>query len=39
MHNKATANIETQYSATPTDWLQSVRFHLNDTSKTLLKTN
>jgi len=37
MHNKATANIETQYSATPTDWLQSVRFHLNDTSKTLLK--
>ena len=27
MHNKATANIETQYSATPTDWLQSVRFH------------
>ena len=37
MHNKATANIETQYSATPTDWLQSVRFHLNDSSKTLLK--
>ena len=37
MHNKATANIETQYSATPTDWLQSVRFHLNDTSATLLK--
>ena len=36
-HNKATANIETQYSATPTDWLQSVRFHLNDTSATLLK--
>jgi len=37
MHNKATASIETQYSATPTDWLQSVRFHLNDSSKTLLK--
>lgn len=37
MHNKATANIETQYSATPTDWLQSIRFHLNDTSSTLLK--
>ena len=37
MHNKATANIETQYSATPTDWLQSIRFHLNDTSATLLK--
>ncbi len=37
MHNKATANIETQYSATPSDWLQSIRFHLNDSSKTLLK--
>ena len=37
MHNKATANIESQYSATPTDWLQSIRFHLNDTSATLLK--
>jgi len=35
--NKATANIETQYSATPIDWLQSIRFHLNDTSSTLLK--
>ena len=37
MQNKATANIETQYSATPTDWLQSIRFHLNNQSKTLLK--
>ena len=37
MHTKATANIETQYSATPTDWLQSIRLHLNNSSKTLLK--
>ncbi len=37
MHNKATAEIDTQYSATPTDWLQSIRFHLNDASATLLK--
>lgn len=37
MQEKATANIDTQYSATPPDWLQTVRFHLNDTGKTLLK--
>jgi len=37
MQNKATANIETQYSANPIDWLQSIRFHLNNTNSTLLK--
>ena len=37
MHNKATASSDTQYSATPTDWLQSIRFHLNDDASTLLK--
>lgn len=34
---KATALIDTQYSATPPDWLQTVRFHLNDDNATLLK--
>jgi len=34
---KATASIDTQYSATPSDWLQTVRFHLNDDKSTLLK--
>ena len=32
---KATALIDTQYSATPPDWLQTVRFHLNDDNATL----
>ena len=37
MMNQQTANLETQYSATPSDWLQTIRIHLNDTSKSLLK--
>lgn len=37
MISKSTAIIETQYSATPPDWLQTVRFHLNNASLTLLK--
>tara|TARA_A100001015_G_C14990448_1_gene713651 strand:+ start:781 stop:1407 length:627 start_codon:yes stop_codon:yes gene_type:complete len=37
MIKSATAGIDGQYSATPSDWLETIRFHLNDTNKTLLQ--
>jgi len=37
MMQRDTATIDSQFSASPNDWLETVRLHLNDATKTLLE--